>query len=94
MGIELDEQWTEFRRIARERDVLPGGEADWTWAYYSWRVLDAEQKIKAIEDVRTRDEEDYTIGRSLPQNYVKGRWWDRPQRKAKVSKREEAWDRA
>lgn len=87
----LDVQWAEFLRIAQERSVLSGGETDWTWAYSSWRVLDWEQKQKAIEDVRVRPEDSPEM-QSLPQNYIKGRKWQRPIVDRKAGNRlEEMW---
>ena len=89
-----DEMWAEFMAICQRRGILQAGKTDWAWAHHAWKVLDAEQKLAAIEDVRDRDTEDYTVARALPQNYVKGRYWERPRRAPRRTRQQEAWDRA
>ena len=84
-----DELWVEFADICHQRKILQGGRTDWAWAHHAWRVLDFEQKQAAIEDVQERDAEDYTVARSLPQNYIRGRFWERPRRAPRISKAEE-----
>ena len=81
MPAHFDEQWAEFREICRTRDILPGGSFDWMWAAHAWQGLSTEQRLQAIEDAGKRDAEDYTVARSLPQNYLKGRYFERPHRK-------------
>lgn len=81
MPAHFDEQWQAFREICRTREILLGGTSDWMWAAHAWQGLSVEQRLNAIEDAGTRDAEDYTVARSLPQNYLKGRYFERPQRK-------------
>lgn len=92
----LDEQFAELRKIARDRGVLPGGSSDWTWAFQAWRVLDFQQKALALADVANRPADTPEMEKTLPQNYIKGRKWERPMPKVlalKLSRREEARER-
>lgn len=74
----LDEQWKTFRAAAEGRGVLRGGDMDWNWAFQAWRVLDYTQKTRAITDVQERPAESPELDKTLPQNYLKGRKWERP----------------
>lgn len=82
MPAHFDEQWTEFREVCRSREILLGGSSDWLWAAHAWQALSVEQRLDALKDASTRDAEDYTVARSLPQNYLKGRYFERPHRKS------------
>lgn len=76
----LDEIWGELRSSATSREVLQGGPTDWDKAYFAWKVLDSEQKMQALGDVRIRDPDSPEM-RSLPQSYVRDRKWQRPVQK-------------
>lgn len=83
MPAHFDEQWKKFREICEQTGILPGGETDWIWAAHGWTRLDNEQRQKAIQDVKERNLEDYSIKEALPQNYIVGRYWTRPHKKPK-----------
>lgn len=94
----LDEQWKSFRGTAEQREVLPGGETDWMWSYHAWKALDFTQKQQAVQDVGIRPIDTAEM-KSLPQNYIKGRKWERPLPPSRqpaarpLSRREEALER-
>lgn len=77
----LDEIWAEFRRAALEREVLPAGNEDWKGAWFAWKVLDTEQKLAALNDVRIRAPDSAEM-KSLPVNYLKYKKWQRPMQSA------------
>ncbi len=75
-----DPSFAEFHRICTERGILGASDEDWMWTYQSWKVLDFEQKAKALHDLKTRNAQAVEIASpALPQNYVKSKKWNRPQ---------------
>lgn len=74
----IDELWPEFRLKCEMRGWFPAATVwDWSQAYLSWRVLDAEQKHKALECVKG-PERPFLIGESLPGNFLRYRRFMRP----------------
>ena len=81
----FDEHFQEFKRLcsaAGEYGCLIGGDSDsWSHAWYAWTVLDAGQRIAAIAGIRKRVDAklwDDSILKSLPNNVLSKKTWDRP----------------
>lgn len=94
----FDEYFQEFKTLcvqAGEHGCLIGGDSDsWNHAWYAWTVLDASQRIDAISGIRRRVEAeawDDSILKSLPNNVLAKKTWNRPiaQGKRQLSRFEE-----
>jgi len=76
-GYAIDEQYAEFRKAVAEARI-PVVDQDFRDAWWDWKVLDFEQKAKAIEGIRDRIAagcDPNFIPR--PKKYIAQREWDR-----------------
>lgn len=81
----LDADWFEFR-IAAEESGMGGSEPDWDDAFrWHWRLMDFELRLAARQGLRDRMGTDDPAIKSLPQNYLKQRKWERPIRSPTVA---------
>lgn len=79
----IENRFPDFRAMC-EKAGMGASEPDWSSAALDWIVLDIEMQLAAMKGIvdRLRDSpEDYAL-RSLPQNYLKKRMWQRPIRLA------------
>ena len=81
----FDEHFQEYKRLCRvagEHGCLIGGDSNsWMHAWYAWTALDPSQRIAAIDGIRRRvDAEAWedSILKSLPNNILAKKNWDRP----------------
>lgn len=73
----------QFRAEA-EKAGMDGGEEDWKISRASWKVLDWEQKVAAIDGLKARAGTDDPVLKSLPQNYLAGKKWQRKVREPTI----------
>jgi len=75
--VEFDVQWTAFREACKQSGAFAGAtDDDWLEARHPWNLLDFNQKLTAISDIRVRDPGAVEVrSPALPRNYIsKGRW--------------------
>lgn len=81
----LDADWFEFR-IAAEESGMGGSEPDWDDAFrWHWRLMDFGLRLAALQGLADRRGTDDPAIKSLPQNYLKQRKWERPIRSPTVA---------
>lgn len=74
----LEGEFLRFKELAQERGALSNGNPeDWGHAAHSWRMLDFENREKALADIQVRPLDSPEL-RSLPANYLKERKFTRP----------------
>lgn len=72
-----DEDWFEFR-VEAESAGMSGSEPDWNEAwFFQWRVMSFEERFAARKGVSDRQGKDDPALKSLPQNYLQKRKWER-----------------
>jgi hypothetical protein len=72
-----DEDWFEFR-IEAESAGMSGSEPDWDDAwFFQWRVMSFEERFAARKGISDRLGKEDPAVKSLPQNYLKQRKWER-----------------
>jgi hypothetical protein len=76
MRPEFDEQWLEFTRLFAEASANPTIPEDFHEAWYSWRMLDHEQKCHIINGLKERIEaRQFVLHKAA--NYLRKREWKR-----------------
>lgn len=75
-GKRHDKGFVDFR-ITAEHAGMSGSEPDWDVAEEYWRQLALAERVKAHEGIRAREGTDDPALRSLPQNYIKAKKWQR-----------------